>query len=67
MVVVVSHPLLCAAKPEGKTASTGDGADSVICRRLTAQGVWLLCVKNTDQEEETAQTFKDFPLLDISK
>lgn len=67
MAVVVSHPLLCAAKPAGKTASTGDGADSVIYRRLITQDIWLLCIRNIDQEEETVQTFKDFPLLDITK
>lgn len=67
MAVVVSHPLLCAAKPEGKTDSTGDGGDSVIYRRLIMQDIWLLCIRNRDQEEETVQTFKDFPLLDKTK
>lgn len=50
-----------------KTDSTGDGADSVIYRRLITQDIWLLCIRNIDQEEETVQTFKDFPLLDITK
>lgn len=34
MADVVSPPLLCAKKPEGKT----DGADSVIYRRLIIAG-----------------------------
>lgn len=63
MADVVSHPLLCAEKPEGKTDSTGDGADSVIYRRLIMQDIWLLCIKNIDDEEETVQTFKRFPSI----
>lgn len=34
--------LLCAEKPKGTTDSTGDGADSVISRRLIARDIWLL-------------------------
>lgn len=66
MAGVVSHPLLCAEKPEGKTDSTGDGADSVICGRLIMQDIWLLCIKNMDDEEERTQTSKDFPLSDAT-
>lgn len=29
--------------------------------------IWLLCIKNIDDEEETVQTFKDFRLSDIHK
>lgn len=67
MADVVSHSPLCAEKPEGKTDSTGDGADSVFYRRLIIQDIWLLCIQNIDDEEETAHTFKDLSLSGITK
>ena len=52
MAGAVSHPSLCAESLKGKTVSTADGAASVICHRLIAHDVRLVCIKYRDNNTQ---------------